>query len=276
MYTPTCRFRFHGDLCDFLPANQRNRWIEYALDSAPEGAVAVKHPIEALGAPHPEVELILVNGVPASFAHRLQDGDEVRVYPQGCAPVVRSPVRLRPQLERPPRFLLDTHLGRLAAYLRMLGFDAAYGNDYDDEQLATLAHGDRRVLLTRDRGLLKRKIVAHGFCVRQTRPSSQLVDIIRRYALAPEANPWSRCVRCNGLLEPVDKAEILDCLEPKTKLYYDEFQRCTACAQIYWRGSHHERMRSFLADALAEAALPAEPDYPEGVYRDAEDSGLVT
>lgn len=149
--------------------------------------------------------------------------------------------------------MLDTHLGRLAAYLRMLGFDSVYSNSYDDESLARIAHDEKRVLLTRDRGLLKRSMVTYGYCVRHTRPRAQFVDTVRRYELADETQPWSRCVRCNGLLEPVDKSDILDQLEPKTKLYYDDFQRCTVCGQIYWRGSHHERMRNFLAGVLAEA-----------------------
>ena len=250
------RFRFYGDLNDFLPLAKRHDWIDYPLDGAGEGAVSVKHAIEALGAPHPEVDQIVVNGAPAGFAHQLRPGEEVGVYPPGVDPALPGRKELRPPLDRPPCFVLDTHLGRLAAYLRMLGFDAYYRNDADDERLAALADEGRCVLLTRDRGLLKRKIVTYGYCVRDSRPRAQLVAVIRRYSLGGEAKPWSRCVRCNGLLESVDKAEILHLLEPKTKLYYDEFQRCTDCGQVYWRGSHHDRMRSFLAGAMAEANAP--------------------
>jgi uncharacterized protein with PIN domain len=252
---PTTYFYFHGELNDFLPASRKHRWIDYALEM--DGSIAIKHPIEALGVPHPEVEHILVDGAPAGFAHRLRAGERVQVYPLDHNLPTRHQKRLRPPLEHPPRFVVDTHLGKLAAYLRMLGYDTAYRNDYDDEQLAHIAHQQRRVLLTRDRGLLKRKIVTYGHCVRQSDPRGQLVDSVRRYRLEANANPWTRCLRCNGPLVPVDKAAILDELEPKTKLYYDDFQRCAECGQIYWRGSHHERMRRFMESALAEArSLP--------------------
>ncbi len=134
------------------------------------------------------------------------------------------------------RFVLDTHLGQLAVYLRMLGFDAVYSNDATDAVLAGISSAERRVLLTRDRGLLKRKIVEYGYCVRQTEPRAQLVCVLRRYDLAAAAQPWRRCVHCNGLLHPVDKAAILDRLEPKTKRYYDEFQQCEACGRSTGRG----------------------------------------
>ncbi len=135
----------------------------------------------------------------------------------------------------------------------MLGIDTLYRNDYEDAELADIAHTEQRVLLTRDRGLLKRTIVTYGFCVRQTEPRAQFVDVVRRYKLSAEAAPWSLCVRCNGLLQPVEKADILNLIEPKTKRYYEDFHRCTECGQIYWRGSHHERMREFLNAVLVES-----------------------
>lgn len=248
MFTESCRFRFHGEVNDLLPVEQRNGWIEYPLGDR----VAVKHAIEALGVPHTEVDAILIDDQPIAFDHILASDDRVHVYsadayqPSACA-------QLRPSIPRPVRFVLDTHLGRLAAYLRMLGVDSLYGNDLEDAELARLAHEQRRVLLTRDRGLLKRKIVVFGHCIRQTDPRDQLVDVVRRYSLAAEVDPWTRCVNCNGLLEAVDKAEIDHLLEPKTRRYYHSFQRCTQCGQIYWRGSHHERIRSFLSGVLQDA-----------------------
>jgi uncharacterized protein with PIN domain len=244
-----CLFRFYGNLNDFLPRGERARWIEYKLD----GTVAVKHPIEALGVPHPEVETIVVDGVPVDFGHHLRDAEHVHVYPLWHVPCPPLRHRLRPPLKRPPRFDVDTHLGRLAAYLRTLGFDTLYRNDFEDAVLAAIAHDQQRVLLTRDRGLLKRKIVTYGFCVRQSEPRAQLVAAVRRYQLAGEVRPWSRCVHCNGVLRSVPKSDVLDRLEPKTKRYYHEFQQCDACGQIYWRGSHHEHMRRFLDGVLAEA-----------------------
>lgn len=244
-----CRIRFYGSLNDLLPEARRASWIDYPLD----GDIAAKHAIEALGVPHPEVDQIVADGEPVRFSHRLRIGEQVGVYPKDCNPPIDEPIQLRPPVPRPPRFVLDTHLGRLAAYLRMMGFDTVYRNNYKDPELAAIAHEDRRILLTRDRGLLKRKVVVYGFCIRHAGPRQQLVEVARRYNLAQDALPWTRCVRCNGLLQPVDKADIIDLLEPKTKLYYDEFQRCTSCGQIYWRGSHHDRMRNLIAAALNEA-----------------------
>jgi uncharacterized protein with PIN domain len=239
--------RFYGDLNDFLPTAQRGQPFVYTLDGAP----AVKHPIEALGVPHPEVEQIVVEGRSVAFEYHLQPGDQVHVYPRDALPAAPSPLALRPPLPIPVRFVLDTHLGRLAAYLRIFGFDALYRNDYSDATLAHLAAEESRVLLTRDRGLLKRKQVVYGHCVRACAPAAQIVDILRRYRLRDEIGLWQRCVHCNSPLVPVTKAAVLDRLEPKTKRYYDEFQQCSGCGQVYWQGSHLERMQEFVDGVLA-------------------------
>ncbi|MFN3335209.1 MAG: Mut7-C RNAse domain-containing protein, partial [Caldilinea sp.] len=146
----------------------------------------------------------------------------------------------------------DTHLGQLAAYLRILGFDTLYRNNYDDAQLAEITAKEQRVLLTRDRGLLKRKIVVYGYCVREVDPRRQVVSVLRRYRLGACVKPWQRCTHCNGLVRAVDKADVIDRLEPKTKRYYDEFQQCTTCGQVYWRGSHFEQMTAFVDSVLAQ------------------------
>lgn len=239
--------RFHGELNDFLPEEQRSGAIAYSL----EGTVSIKHVVEALGVPHTEIELLLVNRVPVTFAYLLRAGDQVDVYPESVRPGVRAAFCLRPPLPRPVRFILDTHLGQLASYLRLLGFDSLYRNDYDDATLAQIASRENRVLLTRDRGVLKRKIVLYGYCLRQTEPQAQLLAVLRRYRLAGEIRPWRRCLRCNGLLAPVPKATILAELEPKTRRYYQEFQRCQACGQIYWQGSHYARLQHFIDRILA-------------------------
>lgn len=241
-------FQFFGELNDFLPRHCRERALPYPVDDAP----AVKHPIEALGVPHPEVEAIVIAGEPVAFCRRVQGGELVQVYP-AQTPLNGAATVLRPPLPRPVRFLLDTHLGQLAAYLRMLGVDAAYSNAAHDHELAAQASAENRVLLTRDRGLLKRKQVVYGYCVRTTEPRSQLIAVLRRYNLAGEFALWRRCLRCNGMLVPVDKGEIEERLEPRTRLYYDAFQQCSACGRIYWQGSHHARMAGFIDDVLAEA-----------------------
>jgi uncharacterized protein with PIN domain len=138
--------------------------------------------------------------------------------------------------------LLDCHLGRLTAHLRMLGFDCLYQNDYDDSNLAGILQREPRILLTRDRRLLMRKVVQHGYCLRSLQPLEQLTEVIRRFDLANEFHPFHRCLKCNHPLEPVDKSAILNRLEPLTKKYFDEFHLCPSCGQVYWKGSHYERM----------------------------------
>lgn len=242
----TCRF--YGALNDFLPEARRNAVISVALTEH----AAVKHPIEALGVPHPEVDAIFVNRRPVDFAYHLQDGDRVEVYPPEVTHLLRCPRPLRPPVPTPVRFVVDTHLGQLAAYLRMVGFDTLYRNDFDDEVLAAISASEQRVLMTRDRGLLKRKIVVYGYCVREVIPRSQFISVLRHYHLGACVQPWQRCTHCNGLLRAVEKATVLDRLEPKTKRYYDEFQQCDNCGQVYWQGSHFEQMAAFVADVLAQ------------------------
>ena len=195
---------------------------------------SIKHLAESLGVPHPEIGPVQVNGQEAALNTITQDGDRVEVHPipDGCP--------------REPRFVLDSHLGKLAAYLRMLGFDCLYQNDYDDDELADTMQNEKRILLSRDRRLLMRKAVTHGYCLRSLEPVQQLSEVVVRFDLSKRIAPFHRCMRCNHLLEPVDKERVLDKLELLTKLYFDEFKICPACQQIYWKGSHYERMQKII------------------------------
>ncbi|HET7569875.1 MAG TPA: Mut7-C RNAse domain-containing protein [Gammaproteobacteria bacterium] len=239
-------FRFYAELNDFLPPERRQRAFDYAFDRR----AAIKDVVEALGVPHTEIDLILVDGEPVGFDHILGDGERVGVYPMFEAFDIAPLARLRPRPLRTPRFVLDAHLGTLARYLRLLGFDTLYRNDYDDAQLAAISADEHRILLTRDRGLLKRRIVTHGMYVRDDKPRAQLRDIVTRLDLARLVQPFSRCARCNGLLEAVEKSEIEYRLEPKTRLYYDRFLRCESCGQIYWKGSHFARMEKLIEESV--------------------------
>lgn len=236
--TTAVTFRFFGELNDFLP--ERRRDVDFGYDF--NGAQTVKHLIEAAGVPHPEVEAILADSVPVAFDYQPRDGQHITVYPlvNDLAPGTYPP--LRPPWPEPIAFLADNHLGRLARYLRLLGFDTAYDGDWDDDELAERSRDENRVLLTRDRGLLKRSLVQFGYCLRTTDSREQLMAVLSRFCLFDRLEPWRRCLRCNGRLHPVDKAAILDRLEPKTRLYYDDFQQCAACGQVYWHGSHMDEL----------------------------------
>lgn len=240
-------FRFYAELNDFLaPSRRRGAFLHHV-----ESRTTVKDAIESLGVPHPEIDLILANEVPVAFAYAVQDGDRVAVYP-----MLRALDNPAPDLLRPPltdfRFVLDIHLGKLAVYLRMLGLDTLYRNDYADDELARIAGSENRILLTRDRGMLKYNAVVYGYFVRETAPPRQLREIVRRYNLRSATTPFHRCLQCNTPLEPVPKSEIMHRLLPKTKLYYDDFRLCPGCGQIYWRGSHYERMRHLVERILGE------------------------
>jgi uncharacterized protein with PIN domain len=239
-------FRFHAELNDFLPSWRVNTRFSVNLDGHP----AVKDTIEALGIPHTEVDGILANHTSVDFTYQIRDGDSIQVYPAGRVPEAKDLVHLQPSQPRVPRFVLDTHLGKLAAYIRMLGFDAWYQNDYSDRDLAEISQTEGRYLLTRDRGLLKRSSVRHGYCLRSTIPREQIVEVLRRFNLFEVIRPFQRCMHCNGMLESVSKEEILERLEPDTKKYYQEFFRCTRCEQIYWKGSHYQRMKKFIERIL--------------------------
>ena len=228
----TAYFVFLGRLNDFLPKDQRNRAIRVEFRERQ----SIKHLAESLGVPHPEIGPVQINRQEATLSTITQEGDRVEVHPvpDGC------PVE--------PRFVLDNHLGRLTAYLRMLGFDCLYRNDYEDEELAETAQKEERILLSRDRRLLMRKAVMYGYCLRSLDSLEQLTEVIQRFELSSRIMPFHRCLRCNHLLEPVAKEAVLDRLEPLTKLYFNEFQICTACQQIYWKGSHYEKLQKLVEE----------------------------
>lgn len=239
-------FRFYKELNDFLPPTRRDQPFTHRF----EGTVSVKDMIESLGVPHPEVSIILANGRSVSFAYLVQDGDDLAVHPHFSDLDVAEEERAAPTPLPEPRFVLDTHLGRLASHLRMLGFDTLYRNDYADDELARVSHEEQRILLTRDLGLLKRSLVLHGTFVRHTQPEQQVVEVLRRLGIREWVRPFTRCTRCNGLLTVVEKATIAERLSEETRRHYDEFRLCQSCEQIYWRGSHFQRLENFLAEVM--------------------------
>lgn len=239
-------FRFYAELNFFLPPNKRAVNFAHFF----EERASIKDTIESLGVPHPEVAFIEVNGKSVDFSYIVQDEDKINVYPISTLPEIPPTISVQPQ-PNVARFVLDIHLGKLANALRLLGFDTLYRNDYDDEELAKISAREGRILLTRDKGLLMRSIVAYGYYVRSTNPDRQIVEVLQRFNLFESVAPFRRCLRCNGLLEFVAKEAIIDQVPESVKLHVNEFHRCGECQQIYWRGSHYERMQQFINDVLA-------------------------
>jgi hypothetical protein len=226
------RFRFEGELNDLLPVEKRH----IAFEHSAERTDTLKHVIESVGVPHTEIGGVTVNGRPADLSKPLANGDDIQVFP--CqTPIV---------LHECPSFAVDGHLGRLAAYLRMLGFDTWYERLADDPQLAAVSSREHRILLTRDVGLLKRKEIQDGYLVRSDKPAEQLRELSRRFALSSYFAPFTRCMECNWPLVSVEKSEIADLLPPHTRETKNEFSRCVRCGKIFWRGSHHARMLSWI------------------------------
>ena len=238
----TAYFRFYAELNDLLPIKDRFQEIKQAF----KGNQTVKHLVESLGIPHTEIDLILVNGVSIGFSHIPKEGDLISVYPVFESFDISPLIHLRPTPLRETRFVLDGHLGRLTAYLRMLGFDSMYRNDFSDQELAMISLSENRILLTRDRGLLKRSQVTHGYLITTRDPKQQLLAVVRRFDLVLSFKPFARCIACNGVLEDAKKESVINLLEPRTKRYFEEFRKCVACGKIYWKGSHYERMLAFI------------------------------
>ena len=236
------KFKFLGELNDLLPVGKRDKVISCQFKGNP----TVKHLIEALGIPHTEIGEVFVEHREVELSQKLEDNNEVLVKPYKYR-VSGNYIDYRFLDENGiPRFILDNHLGKLAVKLRILGLDAEYENNYEDEHLAEITSKGDRILLTRDRGLLKRKKVVYGYLIRNIDPMLQLNEVITRYRLGKNFRPFQRCLICNKILQKVDKEEILDRLEPLTRKYYDEFHYCEGCDRVYWKGSHYLRMLEFI------------------------------
>jgi uncharacterized protein with PIN domain len=244
----TATFRFYEELNDFLPRDRRGRTV--ATNCA--RAATTKHMIEALGVPHTEVELVLVNGVSVGFDRLLEEGDRVAVYPKFERFDISPLLRVRERPLRRLRFVADAHLGGLARLLRMAGFDTLYDNNFDDDEIERIAHEQERVVLTRDRELLKRRTITHGCYVHSLKAAHQLREMVDRLDLAASMEPFTLCLHCNAPLRDVPKAAVLDQLPPSVRELHEEFNTCDACHRVFWKGSHYKRMTALLAAATED------------------------
>jgi uncharacterized protein with PIN domain len=249
--------RFYAELNDLLPPERRG--LPITLEVA--AGTTVKDLAESFGVPHTEIDVILVDGESVDFRHRVGNGARVSVYPVFEALDVSPLVRLRPKPLREPRFVLDIHLGRLARTLRLLGFDSVWRNDITDDELATISVGEKRILLTRDRGLLKRAKVTHGYLVQETDRRRQIVEILRRFDLFGVIASFGRCLECNGVLELVAKEEVEHRLQSRTRRDYNDFRTCPDCDRIYWQGSHYDRLAALVEDIRRAGATPSRTEH---------------
>ena len=240
--------RFYEELNDFLPLVRRKRPFTTGFAQG----CSVKAIIEDLGVPHTEVDLVLANGASVDFAYRPADNDLISVYPVFESLDISRVSRVRAVPLRDTRFLLDVHLGTLARLLAMFGFDALYARGADDEDLVHAARTGRRMLLSRDRGLFKRRILTHGYAVRSLVPRTQLVEVMRRFDLWAQARPFSRCIECNVPLDHVEKESVAAEVPPVVAERYSVFSRCPSCGRVFWRGTHWERMKKLADQVLSE------------------------
>jgi uncharacterized protein with PIN domain len=239
-------FRFYEELNDFLPSGRRKKSFSYLYKGNP----SVKDAIEALGVPHVEIDMILINSQSVDFSHKLQNDDSVSVYPVFESFDITHITHLREEPLRDLKFIVDVHLGKLAKYLRLCNFDTYYREDCNDQEIITLAVSDKRIILTRNKDLLKNKMVTHGYWIRSQHIDEQLKEVFLRFDLKSQIRLFTRCMECNGMLTDIPKEVVFSRLLPKTRKYYQKFKKCPDCNRIYWDGSHCERMKELIDEII--------------------------
>jgi uncharacterized protein with PIN domain len=250
---PTARatFRFYEELNDFLAPERRKRDVEVPIDRAR----SVKDAIESLGVPHPEVDLILVDGASVDFTHLLRGGERVAIYPMFERLDIAPLLRLRPRPLRDPRFVADVHLNKLARHLRMAGFDTLCEPAWDDDRIVACSLDERRTILTRDKRMLQRSEVERGYFVRAIHSEPQLAEVLRALQLERWVAPFTRCRECNTPLTAADDEAIAGRVPPRIRSLYERYKMCPTCRRVYWEGSHFRRMQGILQQAREFSAL---------------------
>ncbi|MBN1799237.1 MAG: Mut7-C ubiquitin/RNAse domain-containing protein [Spirochaetales bacterium] len=256
---PTVHIRFYEELNYFLPKQKRKK--SFSTRFTPGDTV--KNLIENLGVPHTEVDLLLANGSSVGFDYFLQQDDMISVYPVFESFDIGRISKVRPQPLRELKFILDVHLGTLAVQLRMLGFDTQYQTNINDDELAQISQNKQRILITRDRGLLKRKAVTHGYCIRSKHLKEQLAEIITRFDLRGSIHPFTRCLKCNTLLSSISKQEVKGKVPEYIFKMYTEYKNCVSCDRIYWKGSHWKHMLKRLNDMFSNEQKTKNDTAPE-------------
>ncbi len=238
----TSYFRFYEELNDFLPEQYFKKIYPFSFSGAP----SVKNSIETIGVPHSEVDLILVDNVSVCFDHILKGGEQVSVYPVFESLDISPIIGLRAKPLRKIRFVVDVNLGKLAKKLRLLGFDTYYRNDLNDDEIVKISISEKRIILTRDIGILKYGNVIHGFWIRSDDPKTQLNEVIERLQLKNLFKPFTRCSQCNCQLKRIKKELLKNRIPGDTLSYYKTFWECQGCQQIYWEGSHFDKINEWI------------------------------
>ena len=242
MHKHKIHIRFYEELNDFIPeVNKKKRFLHHYTDRT-----SVKDLIESLGVPHTEVDLILINSKSVGFDYIINDGDDISVYPLFESTDISEVQHLRPEPLRKPKFVADVHLGRLTRYLRMIGLDVLYKNNFNDDEIVRISLNDKRTILTKDKGILKRNEVTHGYWLRSTKVEEQAIEVLKRFDLKNQIKEFSRCMECNQLLEAVSKKKIINELPEKVAYQHNEFFRCPSCMKLFWKGTHYHNMSSFI------------------------------
>ncbi len=236
------KFRFFAELNDFLSREFRNTKFTYQFRGRP----SIKDTIQAIGVPHPEIDVILVNGHSVDFDFILKGGEDVTVYPEYDNSQKPGIIHLRPKLPSEKKFIIDVNLGKLVPKLRLLGFDTLFEDD--DHEIVEISNRENRIILTRDIGILKYNAVKFGYWVRNTRPFAQVAEVVQKFHLSTAINPFTRCTICNGILVPADKDQIADKIPPQTYQLYDAFTQCRQCGKIFWQGSHVEKIKEWIKE----------------------------
>jgi len=244
--------RFYEELNDFLRPDIRKNDLDFSFYVPP----TVKDVIESFGVPHVEVDLILINGESAGFETRVRNGDRISVYPTFERLDISAIAQLRAMPLRRPAFVADVHLRKLARWMRQLGLDVAHDPSASDRELIRKSLDENRILLTRDRALLRHGILTHGYWVRAIHPREQVVEILRRLNLGDQVHPFTRCTICNSRLWPVDKCDVLDRIPPRTAMWLNEYVACEGCGKLYWKGTHFLGMQQSIKEMLLEARSP--------------------
>ncbi len=249
------KIRVWGSLNIFLPPSRKYRVFSYQIKGHP----SVKDTIEAVGVPHTEIDGLLINGRPVDFFYQLKEGDHLEAYPYGykffglsgfTLSDCRKIKHLSPSIPSRARFVVDSHLGKLARHLRLLGFDSVYKKVFPDSEILQIALREKRIVLTRDIGLLKNKRLTHGYWLHSADPQRQIKEVLKRFDLELKVRPFQRCLECNGRIVKVAKKRIIHLLAADTRTYFRQFYLCRACEKVYWQGSHYDRLKKLVDSCL--------------------------